>query len=1170
MDFSGLTKSAAVRGLVAGEAVQVLAANSITEDLFLILYQRANGHQGNTYLTKQQIEELTLEESPIASTFSANASDFKLALEAQRMKLAGLFDPLVAVNSSNLEPLPHQISAVYQEFLPRIPLRFLLADDPGAGKTIMAGLYIKELLLRGYLKRSLIVVPGGLIDQWRQELYEKFSLNFEILTKNDLDNLNFVNPFTTKNFLIARMDQLSRATDLVEEALDESTWDLVIIDESHRMSAHYSSWKGEPKQTKRFRLGKKLSKLATNLLLMTATPHAGNEEDFQLFLSLLDQDRFEGKYRKDFHKSDTSDVMRRLVKEKLVTLEGKPLFPERKAITVSFELSQPELGLYEAVTEYVRKEMNRADKIAQNGNKKRRNNIGFALTVLQRRLVSSPRAILRSLERRESRLSEILNSGLNDLAINSTISALNIDIPEIELHDEFDEELSPEEQESLEEADAIDLMTASQTQQELQIELAAVRALVKKAKEVEEAQTDTKWHQLKTILQDTEKLDPEALSNQRKFIVFTEHRDTLNYLKEKIEGLLGNAGSVVSIHGGHSREERLKAKEAFTQDPNVKVLVATDAAGEGLNLQRAHLMVNYDLPWNPNRIEQRFGRIHRIGQTEVCWLWNIIAANTREGEVFNTLLSKIDQQSHAYNGNLFNVLGQGAPFNDKSLRDLLLEAILYGNDPAVKAQLDHVIQEGVAEGQKEILAEKALFAAIASDFDPTEVAKQFEAVQIRRLQPGFISGFFKPAFERAAGSLKARESGRYEISKVPESLLKIASKNLEVGPLASAYERVTFDRKNIHPVGQIPAHLIAPGSPLMNAIVEKTISDLGYALKEGSILIDRTSKQRNEPAAMFAVVQEISNSSFPAVTVDRHFDFIEVTGTGVVEITNTAPYIDYSEPSAEELEFIKSHLLGSFMGKDLAHIAKTKSVEKLIKEDLPVVKARVSKQVEKIRRQVIERLDGEIAYWGAQVSAASHDKTAVKREVQQNPAKKAIELTQRKAERLSELLLEESLNIGIPRIVATALVIPESLLQTPVAIAHTKDQEAIKRIERRAVDLVISQETKRGWEPEEQPRNNKGFDIISRAPDGNSIFIEVKGRIQGAADFIVTASELSFGQTHGTNHILALVSVSPEDQSQDQARYVYDAFKDLSADAKIAAVTLKWDSYWALGQNPDS
>lgn len=1163
-----------VLGVVDGQKVNILAAARQPSGLILVFFQTFDGPTSQTFLTADQVENLVVVEGDAKTGFSASAEDFKLAHEAFRMQLAGLFDPLVAVNSSDLQPLPHQIKAVYGEFLPRIPLRFLLADDPGAGKTIMAGLYIKELILRGYLKRCLIVVPGGLIDQWRQELLEKFSLNFDQLTRPDLDGLDFANPFEAKDFLIARMDQLSRANPEVESALEASQWDLVIIDESHRMSAYFSSWRGEAKETKRFKLGKRLSKITTNLLLMTATPHAGNEENFQLFLSLLDEDRFEGKQKSNTQKIDTSDVMRRLVKEDLVDLQGRALFPERKAQTVEYLLSPDEKELYELVTSYVREEMNRAAVIAARGDKKRSNNVGFALTILQRRLASSPRAILRSLERRQDRLSNwlrVLESQAQSLEVIAPPSESQIDFDDDDIYEEY----PPEELEIAEENESLDLATAAQTLEELRAELETLKVLVQKAAQVNALDEDKKWIQLRSILaDDLQGVNEDPIS--RKFIVFTEHKDTLFYLSEKIANLYGNPSAVVSIHGGHSREERNRAKESFTQDPNVRVLVATDAAGEGLNLQRAHLMVNYDLPWNPNRIEQRFGRIHRIGQTEVCWLWNLVAVETREGEVFKTLLDKIEQQSEAYNGNIFNVLGQGKPFSEKSLRALLVEAIRYGSDPEVRAKRDQVIVEGVEATIRDVKSDMALFEAMRGDFDPSEVAKEFESVQIRRLQPGFISGFFKPAFERLAGRIKElpAEPGRYQITRVPESLTKISLRHSGIGPIASEYERVTFERNKIRLDSSPDAHLIAPGSPLMNAVIHKTLEDLKYSLTEGTILVDRTEKQSDSPSLLVSVVQTVKNSLEPPVDVDRHFNFIEVSTSGSVTVSKIAPYIDYSPPSEREREYIVQNLLTALDIEKMDDLSKSYSVSQLTTQDFTPLKQRITNRVEKIRKQVDSRLRGEIEFWSRRSLELRSEPSTKSSMRPEEASKKARELENRRQSRLLELSKEESLTIQIPKVVARALVIPENMLISALKTGGevrkwTKDQEAIKAVERRAVDMVLTIERGRGRDPEEQARNNKGFDIISRSKeDGRSMFIEVKGRIEDADTFLVTTSELSFGQTQGSNHILALVRVSSQGPKFDEVRYVSDPFANLQVSIGDASRNLYWDHYWNLGQDP--
>ena len=396
-----VTPGAQLVGVAGDGAVTVVAVSWIGSNALRLTYRTDNGRLDERILYRDHEPRLSLAKPSAAYEFQADATSFKLAAEALRIRMAGRFDPMLAVHTSDLEPLPHQIQAVYGELLDRTPLRFLLADDPGAGKTIMAGLYIKELMLRGDLERCLVVAPGGLVEQWQDELKEKFGLSFELLTRQLADAQPGGGVFAKYPLLIARMDQLSRAEDLRDQ-LDRTDWDLVVVDEAHRMSAHYFG--NELKKTKRYQLGELLGRHARHLLLMTATPHAGKEEDFQLFMALLDTDRFEGRYRDAVHTVDTEGLMRRMVKEDLKTFEGKPLFPERRAYTVTYDLSPGEHDLYEAVTQYVREEMNRADRLREQGDKKRGFTVGFALTVLQRRLASSPEAILKSLERRRKRL----------------------------------------------------------------------------------------------------------------------------------------------------------------------------------------------------------------------------------------------------------------------------------------------------------------------------------------------------------------------------------------------------------------------------------------------------------------------------------------------------------------------------------------------------------------------------------------------------------------------------------------------------------------------------------------------------------------------------------------------------------------------------------------------
>jgi ERCC4-related helicase len=1179
-----------LRGLVPGQTVTLIAIDPIDAELFEVFYRDDSGRSGARAITDADAARFEVAgDFDSAPAYDADPDEFRLAAEALRIKYAALYDPMVAVNSSDVDPLPHQIRAVYEELLPRIPLRFLLADDPGAGKTIMAGLYLKELILRSDCERAIIVAPGGLVEQWREELSQKFDLRFEIFSRQMVDDAQGRNVFAEHPFLIARMDQLSRSEDLTEQ-LGEVTWDVAVVDEAHRMSAHYSSWAGEVDETKRFKLGRLLSETAHNFLLMTATPHAGKEEDFQLFMSLLDRDRFEGQYRQGVHRTDTHGLMRRMVKEDLLTFEGKPLFPERKAYTVEYELSPAERDLYEQVTDYVRTEMGRAERIAQAGDKKRGNNVGFALTVLQRRLASSPEAILRSLERRQQRLDTKLRDmqRITDDARFSTPISSHIDewttgrttldfgsdeLPAFSVDDfeDFDEETTDEERAQFEEqADqVVDLATAAQTIPELRAEIAILEDLIKVARRVRLQDDDKKWVQLRTIL-DEQLLTHDGSGDARKIIIFTEHRDTLDYLQAKITAQFGRADSVITIHGGARREDRKLARERFTHNPDTVVLLATDAAGEGLNLQRAHLMVTYDLPWNPNRIEQRFGRIHRIGQREVCHLWNMVASDTREGDVFTRLLSKIDQMSIAYNGNLFNVLGDAGAFQERSLRDLLIEAIRYGDQPQVKAKLDRIIDAGVSDGLDEMLAERALHPEMFSALNLHEVRARMEKARERRLQPGYIAAFFIPAFERLGGRVRKREKGRYEITRVPARVIDTARRLNRWAPVAEQYERITFELSRMHPDGLADASLIAPGHPLLHAVIEATIDDLGPTLKRGTVLVDRRTKQTDAPMLMFSVEQRIENTAADADTVSHHFDYPLLQQDGTVTVSAAPPYLDFDRPDSTEAEAVAEIACSDWARQNHEKLVRAWAYREGLQPRMDEIKTRLDIETARTRAQVKDRLLAEINHWDREhnrLEALERGGT-VGRLRAETALVRARQLDERLSHRLEQL--DEATNlVAVPAVIrGAALVIPSALLATDAEFEAQTFARQTEEVERRAVEAVLAAERALGREPVEMPRNNPGYDIQSTDQSGFVHYIEVKGRIEGSDTFTITTNEITFAQTQGERHRLALVEVSTSGAAHDQLRYVGDAFTHLEPSATTRSYNEVWRDYWERGGPP--
>lgn len=1146
-------------GIVPNQAVTLIFCKELARDVMEIVYRKADNSIDERILTDDDLARIEiLPDADATPKLDADPQEFQLAAEALRIKYAALYDPMAAVHSSDVDPLPHQIRAVYEELLPRIPLRFLLADDPGAGKTIMAGLYLKELILRSDCERALIVAPGGLVEQWQEELSQKFDLAFEIFYRNMVEDALDNNPFQQHPFLIIRMDQVSRNEEL-QEMLQDVNWDVVVVDEAHRMSARYSTWKGEITETKRFQLGRLLSETAHNFLLMTATPHAGQEEDFQLFMSLLDRDRFEGHYREGVHRTDTTGLMRRMVKEDLLTFEGKPLFPERRAYTVSYELSPAERDLYEQVTDYVRTEMGRAERIAEQGDGRRGNNVGFALTVLQRRLASSPEAILRSLERRKARLSAQLNE-FQHTSFSTTTQPMDI-------IDEYDDETSWQKRVEFETRvdEVIGLATAAQNIPDLQCEIKVLGQLIDVARDVRYQDEDRKWVELRTIL-DEKILSHDSSGAPRKIIIFTEHRDTLSYLHDKITGQLGRAEAVLTIHGGTSREERKRIREEFTHNPDSVVLLATDAAGEGLNLQRAHLMVNYDLPWNPNRIEQRFGRIHRIGQREVCHLWNLVAEDTREGDVFTRLLSKIANMDRAYNGNLFNVLGGTEAFQQKSLKDLLIEAIRFGDQPETKEKLDKIIDESVAAGLDDIMAEHALHQEMFSSLNLEEVRQRMEKARERKLQPGYISDFFLRAFRRLGGRIHRRETGRYQITRVPSGIIEAARRRNRLIPVANHYERVTFDTQCIHLPGKTDADLLAPGHPLLQAVLDLTINDLDSALTTGAVFIDRSSKQSSHPAFLFTVEQKIITTGEQSQTVSHHFDNVLVSQSGEISVTPAPVYLGYESPRPDEKAAVDQILAQAWVRKNHNDVVRSYAFREGLEPRKKEVEFRRKIDIERTRDQVKNRLLAEINHWDQESSQLERleSEGIIGRITAKEAKAKSVRLEKRLEKRMQELNDAEHLEALPPKICGVALVIPSGLVDFQAA-TFARDT---KTVERRAVEAVLQAEKALGRNPEEMPHNNAGFDIRSTEADGTTIYVEVKGRLAGAETFTITASEVSFAKTQKERHRLALVEVSPNGPEYDSLRYVQQAFEHMEPSVSTQSYNEKWRDYWRRGGPP--
>ena len=1182
LEFADLAAGMRLSGVEADVNVTVVAVEVHGPNSATLTYRTADGRLGERIVFADGLANLA-EASESRWSFDADGAMFRLASEARRMQHAHLADPFAAVDTSNIEPYPHQIDAVYNRLLTRKPLRFLLADDPGAGKTIMSGLLIRELVLRGDVARCLIVAPGSLVEQWQDELWDKFSLSFELMSRAAVEASRTGNPFTEKSLLIARIDQLARSEELIAK-VKASDWDLVIVDEAHKMSAH--RYGDELRRTKRFVLGETLRECTRHLLLLTATPHNGKNEDFLAFMTLIDPERFTGRLRAAKGDAegdgpampDIDDVMRRKVKENLVTFEGTPLFPKRYAHSLNFELSEPEAELYEAVTAYVRTGMNRAARMSEEGDKRRGIIVGFALAGLQRRLASSPAAIYHSLRRRRDRLAEQA-SELRRLAASGQPVPV-IDLPKgVKLAEleEFDfDDYGDAEREELE-LFVIDAATAAHSADELDIEVQELEELVALADGVRASGIDTKWTELRALLRSEHfaSASPDPSSSAvgssdggsppaPKLIVFSEHKDTLDYVADRMAAELGRPEAVVRIHGGIKRHDRRSIQDRFRVDPTVRVLVATDAAGEGVNLQVANMMVNYDLPWNPNRIEQRFGRIHRIGQQLPCHLWNLVAHRTREGQVFERLFEKIEQQRTVYGDQVYDVLGD-AQINT-SLRDLLLQAIVADTDPAHAAWMDEVIEAGIGQQMQEVLDERALVAGLADPAANDKIRRDMEVARARKLQPWFVESFFTEALRLYGGRITGREHGRFEVTRVPAAVRSHADPAR--GAVHDRYERVTFDKASIQPgrpgdgAAAVRADLISPGTPLLAAVVAKVLADHSDTLQRGAVLVD-TSDPSTDPRLLVYLDHAITDGRQvhgARQVVSRRFHYVEIDRHGNAVDPGDEPYLDYAPLSADQQALLDGHLDLDWAGQTAEETARAWAIEHLAGPHFDEIAGVTHDRVARVSNAVRERLESEIRYWDRRTEEIKAQEIAGRKpRLNSGRARaRAEDLAVRLARRRLELSLEADLHNSPPTVVAAAVVVPQGLLDGLAGQpADPADEADRAETDRRAVAAVMRVERALGRVPEEQHHSNPGYDVLSTDPaTGRCYFIEVKGHLPRTEQISVSKRQVGKAQNNQERWRLAVVSVPDDPDAEPDVHYLVEPFRNVTLHPAQTSVPL--------------
>ncbi|MNW38747.1 RNA polymerase-associated protein RapA [compost metagenome] len=645
-----LIKGDIVRAPQFPETVEINQVEMIDEHFVNI---SAVGRESN------QFYELMIERADIEKFKKLNenhASDIVSAQELQLylkyyiFSMDTKYSSKRALGNSKLIPLPHQIEAVYSRMLQTPQVRFLLADDPGAGKTIMSGMLIKEMMARDSIQRVLILVPPLVLKQWQEELSEKFGEQFFIINRSTVKQYTSQNPFLEHDLCLASVYWAARED--VKSMLSEADFDLVIVDEAHKMAAYtHGTINKKTSKTKLYQLGELLLRRSEHCILLTATPHKGDMENFRHLMKLVDGDIFSSISVNETLREKANPFIIRRLKENIKNFDGTPLFPKRTVKTVQFELSEQELQLYRDVTEYVRHHFNRAINSGSNST-------AFAMMLLQRRLSSSIAAIDLSLRRRRKRLQNLLELTLKERKkFMEKTRAINVD--------EYSEEaLDMQEKMEQQLEQSIDLVDP----EELQIEIDQLYRLIKQTAHLKTNAIERKYDELERTL-----FGLNGLLNQgEKLLLFTESADTLEYLEKR---LLERLPKVAKIVGRYSMDERRKQVELFRNE--CQVMIATDAGGESINLQFCNQMINYDIPWNPNRLEQRMGRIHRIGQKNDVAVFNLVASNTREGDVMIRLLDKMDRMRSDLGSDLvYDFIGEIFNGEDHDLPSLMQAAIL--------------------------------------------------------------------------------------------------------------------------------------------------------------------------------------------------------------------------------------------------------------------------------------------------------------------------------------------------------------------------------------------------------------------------------------------------------------------------------------------------------------
>ncbi|MCA9831547.1 MAG: DUF3883 domain-containing protein [Dehalococcoidia bacterium] len=1026
-----------IRAVNEGDAFRIESVSALTGDGY-----------SNKLIPKADFERDVREVLSGGRTFDASPRLFRLATEALRTHLAHAFDPQFAVSVSQVDPLPHQIEAVYKRILPLPRIRFLLADDPGAGKTIMAGLLMRELMQRHDVKRVLVLCPKAITDQWRREMWDRFKERFLLLTGEVMAATFGGNPWLDNDLVIASVD--FAAQEHIRPSLEQATWDLIVFDEAHKLSAY--QYAGKVDKTRRYQLAEAIGDRTRHLLLMTATPHRGDPANFRLLLALLDRDVFASQSgAQEAIDPDNSPFFLRRMKETMRDWDNKPLFLPRHVLTPPYDLNPHEFDLYEEVTDYVRTGMELADQSAES---RVRRNVGLALTILQRRLASSLFAVTRSLERRQDKLTAALQMLREGGGVASTLAGTT---------EEFDEE----EDDTDEIERAVSGASAATSAEQLEAEIEQLKLLVAHARRAMALGPERKVEELQRVIREA-----TVAEHDEKILIFTEHRDTLEYLTTRLREW---GHSVVNIHGGMQLPARIAAEKAFRGD--AQFLVATDAAGEGINLQFCRVMINWDLPWNPNRLEQRMGRIHRYGQKFEVQIFNLVAMNTREGQVLARLMLKLDRMRDALgHDQVYDVIQQVLDTGQIRLDTLFREAILNRRTlDDILADFDALETEAAKAAARDALGE----ALATQHIDMTFLLGEERESKERRLTPEFVERFFVDGFEYLGGKLAKRRDQTYRLEKVPTDLRKLAQAS-NTGETGAENRPITFRKERASSITEQSAEFLAPDHPLFDAVTEKVLAAGRQALAQGTVFIDSTAREAYlvwllEVAARNGMGTEVHRRLLGLRQSGEAFDAVEPGVLLDLTPSDTAPVAPDNIRTLADADRARSEAGKLYAYEYLARVREQQEREVDI----------VSKALESSLADQLAHLQADLERQNEQKEAGRDMDIAIR-----TTSLRIDDLLAERDLRRKDLAHRRVVSLDAPKVVGVAAVLPG-----PIPVTWEKGGAGggdTGVVERAGMDIAMDYERANGRNPEDVSKRGVGYDIKSTAPDGSVRYIEAK------------------------------------------------------------------------------